>query len=58
MPMRVAFISATGSRMMVDESRIEEYKAAGYKLTADTPSEVHEVAEDKPVSRKRKKKED
>lgn len=32
--MRVEFINWTGGRMFVDESRVEEYKAAGYVLAA------------------------
>lgn len=59
--MRVAFINAVGGLMYVDESRIEEYKAAGYMLAADvvdsTAHEVTDVEEDKPAPKKRRKKE-
>lgn len=35
--MRVKFISSTGGTMYVDESRVEEYKAAGFVPVADAP---------------------
>ena len=36
----VEFINkTTGTRMLVHESRVEEYKAAGHKPVADAPSE-------------------
>jgi len=33
--MRVEFINSVGGKMLVDESRVEEYKAAGYMLAAN-----------------------
>lgn len=57
--MRVAFINAVGGIMYVDESRVEEYKAAGYSLAADVvDSTAVEVDEKPPTTRKRKKKEE
>lgn len=54
--MRVEFINKLGGKMLVDESRVEEYKAAGYKLAAKAPiieKETEEISEEKP---RRKKK--
>lgn len=57
--MRVAFINAVGGLMYVDESRVEEYKAAGYMLAADVvDSTAVEIEEEQPTIRKRRKKED
>lgn len=56
MPMRVAFINAVGGIMHVDESRVEHYKAAGYKLAAnvvDSTAEVIDESEVKPTHRKK-----
>lgn len=56
--MRVEFINKTGGRMFVDESRVEEYKAAGYILAANViESTAKEIDEPKPAKRTRKKKE-
>ena len=57
--MRVEFINSSGGRMYVDESRIDEYKAAGFKLAAN----VHKAKEtsdtnEEPAKRSRRKKED
>lgn len=56
--MRVAFINALGGKMLVDESRVEEYKAAGYMLAADvvdtTAIEVNETEEKPKATTKRK----
>lgn len=37
--MRVEFINKVGGKMFVDESRVEEYKAAGYVLAANVVSD-------------------
>ena len=48
----VKFINRlTGSVMWVHETRVEEYKAAGHKLAADTPKETP-----KPTARAKKPK--
>ena len=48
----VKFINKlTGSVMWVHETHVEEYKAAGHKLAADTPKESP-----KPVAKKTRKK--
>lgn len=55
--MRVGFINAvTGTVMEVDESRVEEYKAAGHKLAADSFTEkpAEEGKGKKPVRGKKK----
>lgn len=56
--MRVEFISASGGKMFVDESRVEEYKAAGYMLAADVIDTVfvEDIVEEpkKPSGRKKK----
>lgn len=52
--MDVGFINnITGTVMYVHESRVEEYKAAGYKLAANA-SDAEPVA--KPVKKKASKK--
>lgn len=55
--MRVAFINALGGTMLVDESRVEEYKAAGYVLAANVDSTAVEVneTEDKPKAATKRK---
>ena len=51
--MMVKFINGqTGGVMWVHETRVEEYKAAGHKLAADTPKEEAP----KPAAKKTKKK--
>jgi len=63
--MRVAFINAVGGRMLVDESRVDEYMAAGFKLAADViDTTAKEVVEDEiseaapaPAPKKKRKKE-
>lgn len=58
--MKVEFINRTGGKMFVDESRIEEYKAAGYKLAADIIDGTAIIV-DAPVEKKkstRRRKED
>lgn len=56
--MRVEFISATGGKMFVDESRKQEYVEAGYMLASNvvdvTFKEDSETEEKKPVRRRRK----
>lgn len=51
----VAFYNNMGGKMLVHESRVEEYKAAGYKLVALTTVEEEKAEEPKPVKRKRGK---
>lgn len=54
--MRIGFInSITGTVMMVDESRVEEYKAAGYKLAADSFTKPAEEGKGKKPARGKKK---
>lgn len=58
--MRIAFINSVGGLMYVDESRVEEYKAAGFMPAAsvvDSTAEIVDVEEPKP-RRRRTKKED
>lgn len=53
--MRVRFINAiTGTVMEVDESRVEEYKAAGCQLAADSPAEAKECIGGKKETKSRK----
>lgn len=58
--MRVEFINSVGGKMLVDESRVEEYKAAGYMLAADiiedTTYREIKIDEPKPAPKKRTKK--
>lgn len=55
--MRVNFINAVGGLMSVDESRVEEYKAAGFIPAANVIDvEPHEETEEQPKKRTRKKK--
>lgn len=51
--MRVEFINSSGGRMFVDESRVEEYKAAGYMLAADVVDSTAEVIDEKPVQKRK-----
>lgn len=52
--MRVEFINNAGGRMLVDESRVAEYKAAGYMLAADVIDSVAvEIVEEMPVKKTR-----
>lgn len=56
--MRIEFINATGGSMFVDESRKEEYIAAGYMLAANVIDsvavELKEPVEKKRATRKKK----
>ena len=57
--MSVKFINIDfGIEMFVDESRVEEYKAAGHKLAADLPAKTEELKPEKktPARRSGKKK--
>ena len=56
MPMRVEFINIVGGSMFVDESRIEEYKAAGYTLAADVIDSVEVEEEEKPTAKRKTRK--
>lgn len=57
--MRVEFINSSGGRMYVDESRIDEYKAAGFKLAAkNIPRKESSDTIEEPAKRSRRKKED
>jgi len=51
---RVEFITAVGSSMFVDESRVDEYKAAGFKLAASVLET--QAKEEAPVAKKTRKK--
>ena len=57
--MRVAFKNNAGGIMLVDESRVNEYKAAGFKPVANVENKknVEVVEEEKPAVKKRRKKE-
>lgn len=46
--MKVEFINNLGGKMLVDESRVDEYKTAGYKLAVKAPIYIDEEKEDKP----------
>lgn len=46
--MRIEFINSTGGKMLVDESRKDEYIAAGYLLAANVIDSTA-VEVDKPV---------
>lgn len=58
--MKVEFVNNQGGRMFVDESRVEEYVAAGYMLAANVVDSTAVIVEDAPVVKKttRRKKED
>lgn len=61
--MRIEFINAAGGVMLVDESRKDEYLAAGYMLAAnvvDSTARIIEEVEEAPAKKKRppKKKAD
>lgn len=47
--MRIEFINNAGGKMLVDESRVSEYLAAGYMLAADVIDSVAVEIEEKPV---------
>lgn len=51
--MRVEFINYTGGIMLVDESRVDEYKAAGYKLAADVIDVPYVEVNAEPVESKK-----
>lgn len=51
--MRVEFINHTGGKMFVDESRVNEYKAAGYMLAADVIDSVAIEIDETPVVEKK-----
>jgi len=54
--MKVGFINnITGTVMMVDESRVEEYKAAGFKLAAVSSEKPAEEGEGPKKPRGKKK---
>lgn len=59
--MRVAFINSVGNKMYVDESRVQEYKDAGYQLASDIIDSTAVITETEEVpavakkSRRRKK---
>lgn len=52
--MKVEFINAAGGRMFVDESRVNEYKEAGYKLASDVIDSTAEIIEEAKPSPKKK----
>lgn len=53
--MRIGFINnITGTVMMVDESRTEEYKAAGFALAANDSDEKADKEQKKPTRGKKK----
>lgn len=56
--MRIEFINSAGGKMLVDESRKEEYIAAGYMLAANvidtTATEVDTPVEKKPSTKKKR----
>lgn len=55
--MMVEFINKLGGKMFVDDSRVDEYKAAGYILAADivgTDETPKEITEEKPKRRRKK----
>lgn len=57
--MSVKFINKDfGIEMFVDESRVEEYKAAGHRLAADLPAKAEEPKPERktPARRSSKKK--
>lgn len=57
--MRIEFINSVGGKMLVDESRKDEYIAAGFKLAADIVDSTARVIEPAPKkTARRKKKED
>lgn len=47
----IKFINSMGGFMYVDDSRVEEYKEAGYRLASDAPKPVK-----KSTTRKAKEK--
>ena len=53
--MRVEFINRLGGKMLVDETRVEEYKVAGYKLATDS---IEKEETPKVTPKRRIKKED
>lgn len=53
--MRIEFINSTGGKMLVDESRVEEYKEAGYML-ASKVIDAEFVEDKKPRAKKTTKK--
>lgn len=59
--MRVEFINNVGGKMFVDESRVNEYIAAGYMLAANVIDSTAVEVDEAPTPKKkstRKKKED
>jgi len=56
--MRVEFINHTGGKMFVHESRVEEYKAAGYipaaSIVDSTARDITEPVEKKKTTRRKK----
>lgn len=55
--MRAKFINNLGGIMLVDESRIEEYKEAGYKLASDSVSKAVPAEKEKSTTKKKVVKE-
>lgn len=52
--MRVEFINKFGGRMYVDESRVEEYKGAGFKLASSSLEKKATTEETKPEKTEKK----
>lgn len=53
---KTAFLNAYGGKMLVDDSRVEEYKAAGFMLAADVVDFDAVVIDEKPAPKKRTRK--
>lgn len=54
--MRVEFVNSVGGIMRVDESRVEEYKAAGYMLAVKAEKKTDAKAEEAPKKKAAPKK--
>lgn len=52
--MKVEFINKFGGRMYVDESRVEEYKGAGFKLASSSLEKKATTEETKPEKTEKK----
>lgn len=52
----VEFLNKNGGKMLVDESRVEEYKAAGHKPAAEISAPKEPIIKAPSVSKKRTKK--
>lgn len=55
--MRVKFINKIGGIMLVDESRVNEYKEAGYLLASDSVSEAVPAVKEKAAPKRKSSKE-